>query len=550
MIQAVPRDDRSSLTDAGDPPASFPFDDSHRVAAITLPASGRCPPTPPRDLRSLFGNDADLVLAEATRIADADSAGLLELPGGTLCLLVPSKSPDSADRIVMAEAVATDTPTLVRRLGELTAFARRQQHALAAAHETIRSQRDQLNAYAVQVSEDLEELTWLRALANNLELSESDNTPERIVESVLPSLRHLLRAVTLVFIRDTPLGNDNQRLPFVWQTGGVEFDPEIPLQIAAAATHVTTERPLVRNHCGERHNDRALPGVDSFIVVPVATSSSRIGWLIAVNKDTGHSPEWVDGFGHISATHMSEHEFGTFEASLMGATAVVLAAHGRNCSLLREKEVLLKGVIRSLVNAIDAKDSYTCGHSDRVAEIARMIAREMGLPPAFCEEIHMTGLLHDIGKIGVPDHVLKKAGKLTDAEFELVKQHPAIGYEILKHLQNLDYVLPGVLHHHEQVDGSGYPHGLAGDEIPLAARILAVADSYDAMTSSRPYRPGMPTEKAEAILSAGDGSQWDSVCLQAFQSILPRVRSIAEQHSVFSPAEPLPQASQLAAATS
>ena len=137
-------------------------------------------------------------------------------------------------------------------------------------------------------------------------------------------------------------------------------------------------------------------------------------------------------------------------------------------------ELLLIGVIRTLVNAIDAKDAYTCGHSDRVARIAMRLAAELGLDHQSCLQVYMTGLLHDIGKIGVPDAILCKPGKLTDEEFAIVKRHPAIGYQILKHLEQLSYVLPGVLHHHEAVTGTGYPLGLAGESIPLAARILAV----------------------------------------------------------------------------
>jgi HD-GYP domain-containing protein (c-di-GMP phosphodiesterase class II) len=128
----------------------------------------------------------------------------------------------------------------------------------------------------------------------------------------------------------------------------------------------------------------------------------------------------------------------------------------------------------------------------------------------------MAGLLHDIGKIGVPDYVLGKPDRLTDEEFAQIKRHPEIGCAILKHLKQLHFVLPGVLHHHESFDGRGYPHGLAGDSIPLLGRIIAVADAYDAMTSDRPYRSGMPTEKAEAILRSGAGKQWDPRMIEAF----------------------------------
>jgi HD-GYP domain-containing protein (c-di-GMP phosphodiesterase class II) len=158
----------------------------------------------------------------------------------------------------------------------------------------------------------------------------------------------------------------------------------------------------------------------------------------------------------------------------------------------------------------------------------------MGLSADECERVFMAGVLHDVGKIGVPDAILSKPGKLTDFEFEIVKQHPRIGFEILEHLKQLNYVLPGVLHHHEAYDGSGYPSGLVGEDIPLHGRILAVADAYDAMTSNRPYRSGMPHAKAEAILRAEAGKTWDSKIVEVFLECLAEesVRNKAESTSI------------------
>ena len=204
----------------------------------------------------------------------------------------------------------------------------------------------------------------------------------------------------------------------------------------------------------------------------------------------------------------------------------MIATHAHNAELFREKEQLLVGVIRALINAIDAKDAYTCGHSDRVALIAKRLAQGLQLDAIRCERLYMAGLLHDIGKIGVPDEVLLKPGKLTDEEFALIKRHPTIGHSIMKHVPQLQYVLPGVLHHHESLNGRGYPFGLKGDEIPLEARILAVADSYDAMTSSRPYRDAMPLEKAAKILREGAGTQWDADVIDVLFALWEEVRQI------------------------
>jgi putative nucleotidyltransferase with HDIG domain len=169
-----------------------------------------------------------------------------------------------------------------------------------------------------------------------------------------------------------------------------------------------------------------------------------------------------------------------------------------------------------MTSAIDAKDQYTCGHSDRVARISVRLAKELGCDAEMLHTLYMAGLLHDIGKIGIDDVVLRKPGKLTDAEFEHIKEHPELGYRILADIKQLAAVLPAVLHHHEQWDGKGYPFKLAGDQIPMIARIVAVADAYDAMTSDRPYRPGMPLERVDEIFRKGAAQQWDADVIAAY----------------------------------
>jgi len=200
----------------------------------------------------------------------------------------------------------------------------------------------------------------------------------------------------------------------------------------------------------------------------------------------------------------------------MRATVAVLATNHGIIDLLQDREELLIAVVRSLVNALDAKDSSTCGHSDRVREFARLTARTMGLSEIECEQIHMAGLLHDIVKAGIPDNVLNKPGHLTSAERKMIERHPVTGYEILRHLTSFEYVLPGVLYHHQAMDGTGYPYRLQGTDIPLPARILAVADEWDAMASDRSYRCGMPAPEAEKILLEGAGTQWDPVSGEGF----------------------------------
>ncbi len=187
---------------------------------------------------------------------------------------------------------------------------------------------------------------------------------------------------------------------------------------------------------------------------------------------------------------------------------MMLGVHLINQRQYLELQQMFEGTIQSLVSALDAKDAYTCGHSNRVSELTVELASRLGYDEEGISRVRMGGILHDIGKIGIDDAVLRKPGRLTDEEFDQIKQHPVLGYEILKGIRQFRKILPSVRHHHESWDGSGYPDGLAGDEIPRDAQIMAVADAFDAMTSDRPYRPGMPLEKVISIFEGGSGSQW------------------------------------------
>ena len=175
----------------------------------------------------------------------------------------------------------------------------------------------------------------------------------------------------------------------------------------------------------------------------------------------------------------------------------------------KENEQLFLNVVSSLAGAIDAKDTYTNGHSSRVAEYSREIARRYGYSMKEQSDIYIIGLLHDVGKIGVPDSVINKPGRLNDEEFAYIKRHPVIGSQILKNIKEMPKLSIGARWHHERYDGSGYPDGLKGEEIPEEARIVAVADAYDAMSSKRSYRNIMPQEKIREEIKKGIGTQFD-----------------------------------------
>lgn len=175
----------------------------------------------------------------------------------------------------------------------------------------------------------------------------------------------------------------------------------------------------------------------------------------------------------------------------------------------RHIHTLFEQTAEALVNAIDAKDEYTHGHSTRVAEYSREIARAAGKSPEECNNIYFSALLHDVGKIGVPDEIINKNGKLTNEEFDYIKDHPGIGSHILSGIHESPYLSIGARYHHERFDGCGYPDGLKGSDIPEIARIICVADAYDAMTSKRSYRETLPREKVREELTRGMGTQFD-----------------------------------------
>lgn len=182
-----------------------------------------------------------------------------------------------------------------------------------------------------------------------------------------------------------------------------------------------------------------------------------------------------------------------------------------------------ESILFSLAEALEAKDFYTHGHSERVSILAVLIAKKMGFMEHEIEAIRRGALIHDIGKIGVKESILLKPGKLTDEEMAHIRTHPARGYDICAPLKSLEPCLPIIRSHHERIDGGGYPDGLKGEDIPIVARITAVADAFDAMTTDRPYRKGMPQDTALAIFTNEMGSgQWDRSCVTVVLEILRR----------------------------
>ncbi len=179
-------------------------------------------------------------------------------------------------------------------------------------------------------------------------------------------------------------------------------------------------------------------------------------------------------------------------------------------------------IVETLAQAIDEKDEYTNGHSQRVSKYSVLLANELGWTSERIENLRVSALLHDVGKIGIPDNILQKPGKLTDDEFKIIKSHAAKGGKILKNVSSLPIAAETAKHHHERYDGNGYPSGLAGTQIPEYARVVSIADAYDAMNSRRVYRDTLPKEEIRRRLVEGSGTQFDPVYLEAFLTLLDR----------------------------
>lgn len=372
------------------------------------------------------------------------------------------------------------------------------------AQQTASATQAHVDQLSEQLDHTYEEITLLHALTRNLQISRG---PGDLAALCLDRMPELIDAEGHLIRIETP--GDNAR---TLSRGELPFDSEAAARLLDRFDGHDWSRPLVRNHLRGSAVSGEFPRLANLIAVPIREGKNRFGWIVSANMHGGR-------------------EFGTVEANFLGTIATILGTHVRNIDLLREQNDLLLGFVRSFVSTLDAKDPYTRGHSERVALIARRVGKEMGLPEDELRTIHLSGLLHDIGKIGVDDRILRKPGPLTDEEFEQVKKHPTVGYNILSGLKNLRHVLPGVRNHHENFDGSGYPDKLVGEEIPLLARVLAVADGYDAMGSNRPYRNGMPVDKIDEIFRRGSSKQWDPRVIDAYFRCREDVRLLCSAYS-------------------
>jgi putative nucleotidyltransferase with HDIG domain len=289
---------------------------------------------------------------------------------------------------------------------------------------------------------------------------------------------------------------------------GTRLPPNVGIVGAVARDAV----PLIVNdakadprHYGAVDASTALK-TRSLLCVPLTNKGHTLGVIEVVNK--------VNGI-----------PFDDEDCDLLSTFAVQGAIAIENAQLYSDLRNTFADTVRIIANAVEARDPYTWGHTGRVTQLAIKTAREMGWSSEQLEILEIGGLLHDIGKIGISDTILNKPTELTEDEKNEMKRHPVVGAKMLEGVAALRPMLPCILYHQERYDGAGYPFGLRGDEIPLEARILAAVDSFDAMTSDRPYRKGLSEEQAIAEILRNRGTQFDPDVVDALMRVLSHSKS-------------------------
>jgi putative nucleotidyltransferase with HDIG domain len=349
----------------------------------------------------------------------------------------------------------------------------------------------ELNSLSEQLANTYEELSLIYQLSGGMRI---DRRASDFFKQVCLDIKDVMglrgAGVSLIDNRDQPE-------PVLFGTVNLSAECVHRLGRELATTLAQRKTPLLVNDLLADATFAWLAGsAHQLIAVPLLRQDQLLGCIFGLDKPGG--------------------EFNSVDSKLLNSIANESAIYLENAMLFEDVHGLMMGLLHSLTSAVDAKDAYTCGHSERVALLARHLAKEIKLGEREVERVYMAALLHDVGKIGVPEAVLQKAGKLLPEEFDEMKKHPEIGARILSDIEQVADIVPGVLHHHERYDGKGYPHGLIGDAIPLMGRIICLADCFDAMTSNRTYRKALPLEVALTEIRRCSGTQFDPVLAEAF----------------------------------
>jgi len=473
-----------------------------------------------RDAAGVMPRDRVEALMSTTAASPTTAPAVWQLPGVSVAAFPHAEKRQAGGVIALAAKGNTfglvedvqracgqlglDAQWLFNQADELPAYGdeaiRRQGRLLAS---TLRDQvrltglENELNSLTGQLADTYEELSLIYQVSSGMKINRraSDFFRQACLD-VLEVMNVRGMGVTL------NVEISNRPEPALY--GQMKLPQQKVARLAEELTAMLWEvkGPLLVNELAEdrtfgwlgRHARRLL-------AVPLQRQEQILGCLFALDKEDG--------------------EFDSVDTKLLNSIANESAIYLENAMLFEDVHGLMMGLLHSLTSAVDAKDAYTCGHSERVALVSRHVGQQMGLTDRDVEQVYMAGLLHDVGKIGVPEAVLQKTGKLTVEEFEQMKRHPQIGARILQDIKQMREIIPGVLHHHERYDGRGYPYGLAGEKIPLMGRIICLADCFDAMTSNRTYRKALPLEVALTEIRRCSGTQFDPRLTEVFLMTRP-----------------------------
>ncbi len=378
---------------------------------------------------------------------------------------------------------------------------------LAVGFQTSVRTEEQIETVGVELARVYEELVLLHRISTNMRVTESDTN---FLQLACDSLTDIVLVEGIVVLLERVVDGD-RKLVVAAGSGLIDID-----ETMAAALRGRLADELARGREALLDSEVDSPfryewpaNVRNIIAVPLCAKEKGDSGAARRSRGT------VSLMGlMVAVNRVDKPDFDSTDVKLFTSVASGCAVFIENGRLFNDLKELFVGSLKALTNSIDAKDQYTRGHSERVALISRWIAERVAEREPLEEEqihrIYLAGLLHDIGKIGIDEAVLRKNGKLSPEERACIRRHPSIGASILRGIKQMREIVPGVLCHHERIDGRGYPDGLSGDEIPLTGKIVGLADSFDAMTSRRTYRDALSVERALAEIQKGLGTQFDA----------------------------------------
>jgi len=391
-----------------------------------------------------------------------------------------SLSPDASGVVLIDLGDPAENVHADRAAGADSAYWMEMLRLLVENFQASTKADEQIEMVGTELAQTYEELVLLHKLSTNMRVTERD---ANFLQMACDSLTEIIPVEGIAVLLEKTV-DDEERLVVAAGSGLIDLGEQ-----TASILHSRLAEEIAAGKDSLLDSEVDSPFKYDW---PERDGTRIIGLMVAVNR-------------------IDKQDFDSIDVNLFNSVANSCAVFIENGRLFQDLKELFIGSLKALTNSIDAKDQYTRGHSERVALISRWIAERLSESEPLEEEqihrIYLAGLLHDIGKIGIDEAVLRKGGKLTDEEFACIRKHPSIGAGILREIKQMRDIVPGVLCHHERVDGKGYPNGVMGDQMPLIGKIIALADSFDAMTSKRTYRNAM--EAALAEIKRCLGTQFD-----------------------------------------